>query len=373
MNPIDKGRVTSIRVMFTIVCFIQASSLLTSFIAAITKQDSWFAVLVGMVVYIPFLFVYRTIIVRFPGLNLLQVFEVVFGKVVGKFIGLLFVWFFVTLTALNLSDLGDFARQSLMEETPKTALVAVCILVAAYAVRGGIRAVAWYSALYMTISFIIIGLTLLLLLNRFRIENLLPMFDQPFGKYVQGVHIIATIPFGELVAFLMITPNVVFEKRDVARSLFVGFFLGALSTLLVVVRDTGVLGSTTPLFALPSLVALRMVQLGDALTRVEVLFAIALIMLLFVKITFLLYVSVMSIAQLTGARSYKHLTLITGMLVIVYGHTLYQDQLQHALSAQEITPVVWTFFEFLIPVITAFVALIRKLPKENKPSPARTE
>ncbi len=360
MSSIDKGRITSARLLFTIVCFIQASSLLTSFMTPITKQDSWIAIFICILVYVPFLFIYRALIIRFPGLNLLQVFEEVFGKVVGKIIGLLFVWFFFTLAALNLSDLGNFAREALMEETPNTILAGVCIFVSGMAVRRGIRAVAWYSALYMTVSFILITVSILLLLNRFRFDNFLPMFDQPFPKYVQGVHIIATIPFGEIVAFLMVTPNVDFTKRGVTKSLFLGFLLGALTMVAVVVRDTAVLGNTMHLFALPSLVALRMVQLGEALTRMEILFAIVLIMLLFVKITFLLYVSVLSLTQLTGARSYKHLTFICAALLVVYGKTLYTDQLQHALSGQQITPVAWTFFEFLIPLITLLVALLRK-------------
>ncbi len=366
MNQIDKGRITSARLMFTIVCFIQSSSLLTSFMTSVTKQDSWLAVLVCTVVYLPFMFVYRALIVKFPGLNLLQVFEAVFGKALGKLVGLLFVWFFFTLAALNLSDLGAFARETLMEETPNTVLVVVCILVAAMAARQGIRAVAWYSALYMVVSFTLIAVSVLLLLSRFRLENFLPMFDQPFSKYLQGIHIIATIPFGELIAFLMVTPNVDFSKRDVTRSLFLGFVLGALTIAAVVARDTAVLGNTLHMFALPSLVALRMVQLGEALTRMEILFGIVLIILLFVKITFLLYVSVLSLAQLTGARSYKHLTLISAAFIVAYGQTLYSDQLRHALSAQEIVPIAWTFFEFLLPLVALGVTLIRKLPKKKE-------
>lgn len=363
---IDKGRITSARMMFTIVCFIQASSLLTAFMTSVTKQDSWIAITICIFVYLPFLFVYRALIIKFPGMNLLQVFEEVFGKLIGKFVGLLFVWFFFTLAALNLTDLGVFARETLMEETPIAVLVVVCALVCTMAVRNGIRAVAWYSALYMVVSFLLIAASILLVLNRFRLDNFLPMFDQPFFKYVQSVHIIATIPFGELIAFLMITPNVDFTSRSVTRSLFLGFLLGALTIVATVVRDTAVLGNTMHLFALPSLVALRMVQLGDALTRMEILFAVALIMLLFVKITFLLYVAVLSLAQLTGARSYKHLTLISAAFLVVYGQTLYSDQLQHALSAQEIVPVAWSFFEFLVPLLALLIALMRKLPAKKE-------
>lgn len=363
---IDKSRISPARFMFAIICYIQGSSLLTSFIVAVTDHDSWIAVLIATVVFLPVIWLYRVLVVRYPNQNLLEMMETVFGKPIGKALGVLYVWFFFTLASLNLYDLGDFTRLTLMEQTPNVVLVILCLIVAAMAVRHGLRAVAWYSSLYMIVSFTIFALTILLVLNSLNFDNFLPMFELPAIKYAQGAHIISTIPFGELVAFLMITPNVNLTPKATTKCMLFGFLIGAATTLLVVARDTAVLGNTMKMFALPSLVTLTLVHLGEALSRVEILFAIILVMLLFIKITFLIYVSVRAIAQVVGAKSIKHLTLIAGAFMVAYGQTLYHDSMEHALSAHEIVPIAWTFFEALIPLVLLIVAMLRKFPQKKE-------
>ena len=55
---IDNGKVSASQFMFTVACFIQASTLLTAFFISVTKQDSWivsiFGFLVGMIFMILF-------------------------------------------------------------------------------------------------------------------------------------------------------------------------------------------------------------------------------------------------------------------------------------------------------------------------------
>jgi spore germination protein KB len=194
--------------MFSVACFIQASALLATFISTVTLQDSWLVLLFGAVLCLPLIWLYRTLMVMFPDQNLLQILVEVYGPVVGKVIGVAYIWFFFTLASLNLTDLGNFTKLTIMQETPNMVLALMCVLVSAFAVRNGIKLVTRYSTLFAVITFILLSIGIILILNQIKLENFLPMFDQPFGKYVQGIHIISTIPFGELVVLLMIHPYV---------------------------------------------------------------------------------------------------------------------------------------------------------------------
>lgn len=360
---IDKGQISGVQFLFTIICFLKASSLLTAFIAGVALQDSWIVVLFGIALCLPLMWLYRSLMVGFPDRNLIQILEDVYGKIAGRIIGVLYTWFFFNLTALNLMDIGNFSKLTLMEETPIIVLLVLCMAVSAWAVRYGIRSVVRYSQLFAVIAYIILIVSVLLVLNQVDPQNFLPMFDLPLKKYIQGTHIAVTIPFGEMVAFLMITPNVKLPRRDRTKYLFWGFALGGLTYLIVMLRDVAVLGNTIQLFTLPTLMTLRLVNLGPSLSRMEILFAIILIMLLFFKITFLYYVSVITVAQLLRVRAYRHLVLAAGALIIAYGLTLYSNPVEHAASAQRIEPVVWTLFEILIPLLTWIVAKLRKLPQ----------
>ena len=363
---IDKSRIQGTQFMMAIACFIQASSLLTSFLSAITHQDSWLVVLIGIIVCLPLIWLFRCLMVRFPDRNLLQILEDVYGKAPGKILGLAYIWFFLTLCSINLIDLGDFTKLVIMRRTPSVVLILLCVLVSSMAVRRGAKLVTRYSTLFVAVAMFILLLSIGLVFNIADMENFFPMFEYPAKRYIQGTHIIATIPFGELVAFLMIHPCVKMTRRETTKYLFTVFGLGAFTVLSVLMRDIAVLDNTLALFTLPNLITLQLVNFGMSLSRVEILFMVVLIMLLFFKITLLYYVTMMSIAQLLHVKAYRYLVLALGILLVAYGLTLYPSPVEHAASAQQITPILWSVFEIFIPLVTLLVAIIRKLPRTEE-------
>lgn len=362
---IDKSRISGTQFMFTITFFLQSSALLTSFLSGVTDQDSWLSVLFSLVICLPFMFLYSSIMEQFPDKNFIQVLEEVYGKIAGKIIGILYVWFFLTLSALNLSDLGDFAKITVMPHTPNIALTLACTLVAVFGVRFGLKVVTRYAGLFTVIEFIIVAVSAALLYNQIDLENFFPMLSLSPMKYIQSTHIIATIPFGEVVVFLMVTPSIKHQGRSLKKHWVLGVSMGMLTLLVVLLRDVAILGNTLTMFTLPGLVSLRLVSIGEAFSRMEVLFAVGLIMLLFFKISFLCYVSTLAIAQIMGTNELKHLALIVGIFITAYGLTLYPNAVSHNASAHEIVPIVWSLFEFVIPLLTFIVAKIRKLPQKQ--------
>lgn len=358
---IDKAQVSGTRFMFAVAFYLQSSALLTAFLAGITKQESWIPLVAGFVVCLPLIYLFRTLMLMFPDKNYFQVLCEVFGAVAGKIIGAATLWFFITLTTLNLGDLGSFAKITMLPETPEVVLTLSCVLMAAWAVRSGFRVVVRYGSVFTLIEFIILAISIILVSNQLKPSNLLPLFTQPAIKYIQGTHVIATIPFGELVVFLMVTPCVRLSRRKASRYWFGGMALGAVVLLAVLLRDTALLGNALPLFTLPGLVTLRLVNLGEALSRMEIIFAIAVMMLLFFKIAVLLYVSTTALAQLFGTTQFKHLALAVGLLAVFYGPTLYPSSVEHTLSGRTIEPVFFTLFEMILPLLTFLVAKIRRL------------
>ncbi len=362
---LEKGRITSFQFMLSVACYLQASALLSAFFAPITKQDSWMVVLFGMAAAAPVLLLYILIIRSFPGKNLIEICKAVFGRAAGSLVSLMFIFFFLTLTSLNLRDLGVFMRHTILVETPTVATVSLAMIVCAYAVYKGLNVVTRYAPAFVIMSFIIIITAIVLTLNIMNFDNFLPVLNQPVSHYVQGTHIITTIPFGELVVFLMVAPAVKCQKKGIGVYLFGGFLLGSIALLLVVARDNAVLGNVAPLFALPPFETLRMISIANALNRMEILFAIILIVLLFFKISFLFYVTVLATAQLFDLESYHPLVLIMGALVIAYSTFVYPSTVVHAAAGREVEPVLFLLFEVFLPVAILIVGRIRGLHRSQ--------
>ncbi|MDF2567270.1 MAG: spore gernimation protein [Oscillospiraceae bacterium] len=363
---IDKGKITAVQFMFSVACYMQASSLLTAFFVGITKQDSWIVVILAFLVCLPFLFIFISIMRNFPDKNLIQINTLVFGPVVGNIISAMYIWYFLTLTSLNLRDLSDFVHQTIMPKTPSIVIMFLFLLVCAWAVRFGIGVVTRYNTLFSIIQIVILALAVVFTANLIDFQNFLPMFDQPAMEYVHGTHVVSTIPFGEVVVFLMITPNIKLPPKKISKFFLWGFVIGGIVLVVVILRDTAVLGNVLGLFSLPSFETQRMASLMEALSRLEIMFASVLIILLFAKVTFLYYVTVLSLAQIFKFETFKPFILSIGALAIVYAFILYSSSMQHVESGTNATPILWTLFEFVLPMLTLLIAKMRKLPQTEE-------
>ena len=363
---IDNRKISASQFMFTVACFIQASSLLTAFFMSVTKQDSWIVSIIGFFIGMIFLWIYTALMKRFPNKNLVEINDLVLGPVIGKIFSCMYIYFFLTLSALNLKDMGDFVGMAIMPNTPTIVILALFMYICAWAVRSGIEIVTRYSLLFTLTASLIIIATFFIAYNQIDLNNFLPIFNQPFIKYVQGTHIISTIPFGEVVVFLMITPNIEIPINKIRKYFILGFAIGGISLILIVLRDIAVLGNVITLFTFPSFETLRMMRLSGTLGRMEVLFAVILITLMFFKISFLYYVSVLAISQIFELNSYKNLVVGVGTIIVIYSFNLYYSMIQHMEYGSNITPFQWLIYEFLLPLITLIVAKARKLSSSEE-------
>lgn len=362
----QKASITPLQFMFSITCFLRSSSLLSSFSAPISKTDSWLVVLIASVVCLPFLWAFIMLMKAFPGKNLIEINDAVFGRIAGKIISAIYLWFFLTLTSLNLRDLGGFVGKSIMLKTPQIVIITVFILLCAWAVSLGLDIVTRYSVVFVILSSIILVVTIAATSNHMRLSNFLPILRQPMKNIIQSTNIVSTIPFGELVIFLMIMPQVNIKPKKLGRYFLPGFFLGAFLITLVVARDIAILGNTITIFAQPSFETLRMVSFFEVLTHMEILFAILLIILFFFKISLLFYVSMLAMSYLFRLDSYKPLILPSAAIIVVYSLIIFKSITKHLEVGRETAPFMWFIFEFLLPLLTLIIAYIRKLPQKEK-------
>ncbi|MFA5449294.1 MAG: endospore germination permease [Clostridia bacterium] len=357
---IETAKISPKYFVFSVICFIHSSSLLVSFFNTLVEQDSWMIVVFGTLCTIPLLLLYSWLANRFQGKNLMEMTTEIFGTAIGKMFSALYLWFFITLTALNLLDLTTFVQKSMMTTTPSIVIALVFLFVCSLSVRGGLFSITKYGPFVAILASSILIIATILSINLVEPDNLLPLFDFPHMKYMQATHIAASIPFGELIAFLMISGNVKIEPKKFKKIFIWGLLLGCLNLLILILRDTMVLGNTAKLFSIASFEVLRLINISDALSRMEVLSAVVLIMQLFFKVSFLYYISALGAAQLFNLSSFKPLIYGIGLVVIVYTYGLYDSSLKHVKMAMSVTPFFWMLFEFVIPIIMLVTALARK-------------
>jgi spore germination protein KB len=94
----------------------QGSSMITFFIIGSTlvigvglgaKADGWIATILAVVAAIPMIALYARVLFLFPGKNAYDIVIILFGKIIGKIMALLFIIYSIIFAALILRNFMD--------------------------------------------------------------------------------------------------------------------------------------------------------------------------------------------------------------------------------------------------------------------------
>lgn len=361
----DTGKISAGQLKFSVACFVQSSVLLSGFFAKVSRQDSWISVLMGFALFIPVYYVYHVLLKQFPGKSLLQIGSEVFGKAGGRIMAIFYAFFFWSLSALNTRDVGNFVTNHILPETPLIFVMAFFIIVCIYAVRKGVETITRYSYIFVVITFVVLIGNGILLIKDMKYENFLPMMTYEPIKYVQSAHNIASISFGEVFVFLIMVPNVSAEKASFSRVLFFGVLIGAASLLFTVLRDVAVLGSDYMLPSVPSYGVVRNINIADIFTRMEIFYALIMIILHFFKVSILLYGTMVCISHAFNLKSFYYLVPIMGALTVFLGVISFDSAMVNA--AWGASESVWhtSFYQVALPVLLLITLGIKSLFKKK--------
>ena len=362
---IEKGKISSQQLFFLIAGFVEASALLIDFTVGITEQQTWMVILAGLIITTPFVLSYVALAKSFPGMNLVQINDMVYGRFLGKVISLYYIFFFSMTLSFNIRDVGELYITFLMQDTPFIFFLIVFTATCAYAVTKGIEVLARISHLILVTGFFAITSTFILLIDQMDFSNFLPFFELPLIRIFQGIHIVSSIPFGETVVFLMIM-GCMNKTEHAVKNTFFGLLIGALSLLFVAVRNTAVLGRTQTIWTSTSFQSIRLINIGTVLTRMDFVIGIAQTILIFFKCSIFLYVLVVAVSQLFGLKSYVPLVLPLAAIEVIIAATVFQSPVDHATITQNAGIIYSVPLVFVFPPLALLIAKIRGLPKVER-------
>lgn len=358
---LEKGRISNSQLSALIIGFVFGSSaIITS--GGTAGHDAWLANALGLMEGLLIAWIFTALARQFKDKTIIEINDLVYGPILGKCISVLFIWYLFHLGALVLSNYARFFKLELYPATPKTVGLLLFMLVCASTVNRGIEVLARCSLILAPLTILVVFIDTLLLIPHINLNNLMPILDVPIGKLLWAAHGAASFPFAETVAFLMVLAFVDKSERGpsaVSRGLLiVGFML-----IIVAARNAAVLGQMAAAYNYPSYQAVQVIDVGDILTRVEVLVAINLSTMGFIKTSVLFYGTVLGLAQVFNLHSYRPLILPVGILMMILALTNVGNTIETFDFANKGYPIYAVPFQIGIPLITLVVAKLRKLPQ----------
>ncbi len=354
------------QLIFGIASFIAGSSLFTSFVTQIAQHNAWIIVLCAGVLSLLFALLYGVLAARFPSHGLMTIQKIVYGKYLGYFINLLYIGFFILVAIAMLRNVSSFFLVHIMPETPLPAIMLLMLLPCAFAVSTGIQNMLRCAFLFFVIAIFITITNFTLLISEMKLSNFLPLLNMGWKNYLEGTFSMASIPFCEIIVFLPFF-HLTEKNKGTRRALWVGLLLGIAIMFLTIFQEVAVLGVSVAYLSTPAYESVRLINVMNVFTRLEILHAFLLSILHIFKLSIVIYCILQCIQDVfpIKKKASPSLLLLIGAILLIGALNAFESGILLPQWRRSIGMFIFSTFEMLLPLITVLVSLLRRKKEKN--------
>lgn len=342
-----------------IVLFIFGSSLILP-TGSQAGSDLWLASLAAIVMVIPILLVYSRILYLYPGQDLFDILITVFGKIIGKFLCVIFTWFAFHLGVLVIRNFGEFIITVSFPDTPMIIPMLFLGILSSWIIKEGIEVLARWSALFFLLNAPAPTLVFLALIPEMDLNNIFPIMYDGVKPFLAGAYSAFSFPFAETIIFTMIF-FCLKSRKSSYKVLIPGVLLGGIPLVGISLAEILVLGPDLYGSSFyPNHSVATKVRIGDFIERLEVLALIAALTGGFVKISVCLLAASNGVAKIFGLKDYKSVVFPLGLLMVNFAYFIYDSVMEQVAWAAKIWPYYAFSFQVILPIIILIAVEIKR-------------
>lgn len=336
-------------------------------VAKNAKQDAWISIALGIIISLPMIVVYSKLLNNFPGKDLYDIFQYVFGKKIGKIISVLFVWYVFHLGALVIRTFSEFVNVVSFPETPQSIFAISLGLLCIWVVKSGIEVLGRLAMFFLPLIIVSTIIIVALLYTNAHFINLKPILYNDTKQVLLGTFSSFSFPFTESVIFTTVFHSLR-NKKKIFKVFLAGLLISGIYLLLSSMNNVIVLGvqTTTDLY-FPPYTSIRTIKIGDFIERFEIIVALIFALMGFVKVSVCLYATSVGTAKIFNINNYEVIAAPIGLLMINLSQILYSNTMEMFYWANNIYMYYAIPFQVILPIVILIIAQI-KLKSNNSTS-----
>jgi spore germination protein KB len=340
-----------------ITLFITGSTLIIG-IGSEAQNDAWIAGILGIIMSVPMILVYSRILSLFQGSDLYDILETVMGKVIGKVMAVVYIWYSFHLGSLVVRDFGEFLGTVAMRESPMIISMLILILSCMITVKSGIEVMARTAAYLLPLFMAIIVIVQLLAIPQLEPSNLKPILGGGLAPILKGGFYTFSFPFAETV-LMMGTLYTLQTKKSHYKVYLWGVLIAGTTIILLTIRNIMILGSMRNRLYFSSHTAVAMISIGEFLQRIEVTVSFTFAVGVFFKTCICLFVTCKGISKVIGLSDYRSIMIQTGLLMTFLAKISFESTMEIFEWTSKVYPYYALPFQVILPMIIWVLAEIK--------------
>lgn len=293
------------------------------------------------------------------------------GPIPGKILAFLYIPVFLVICAFTLRLFVDFVDSNVLPQTPLSIFIAAILLIGYLGIKSGFTQFARICEIiiYIELSFSFVIL-LLPLIQKPAVENILPVGFMNIKDFIAGTTSTATImgrvfPVLTLAFFVKDRSTVGPTLRAV---LYTFIMLMTLTTVVTTFQFGGDFAST---LTFPTFTLVRMINIGDFLTNLDIFFIGIWILGIFGALTIPWFISCYTTQQLFRLKGYSFIAAPTALIIGVTSLLMSRNILELKVLTEHIMIYIYALFLIVIPFLVFLITLFKPPPDSILPEPPR--
>lgn len=325
---IEKGRISPFELSILTILFTIGTTILAipSVQTAKASQDAWLSSLIGIIFSVLIAFFFVIIAKAMKRESYIRYLERVYGKFIGKMIGMTYIYFAFIGASSLLYQFGNFVTTQMLVDTPVEVINFMLILLVIMVVRAGLEVLARTSELLIP-WFVFLFVTLVIFLTpQIELDRLSPLYEASIKSHLSAALDFVAFAGFPLVIFLMFYPGAINRPDKTKWPFTIGTLIGGLVVGILVLLCILVLGApATSRQIYPSYVLAKSVSAFDIIERIESAMAGMWVISIFFKTAIYFYGLVIGIADLLNVKNYRFLVIPIGLITFVFSTTIYPN------------------------------------------------
>lgn len=325
----------------------------------ITKQDSWIAGFIALILGIIPLGIFIYLKNYDKEKNIAELVLNLFKKT-GKIINVLLIIGGLLFSLVAFSDLTFFVNSQFLFKTSHL-IIGICFIVPiAYALFKGLNTIAKTSLIFFFLCIFIIICLILGVINSINLDNLKPCFITKPPNLIHSSSII--IAYNIIPIFLLtIIPTNKINNYSNKKTIFF-YFLALLSLINAVFLTIAVFGTNlSTLYQYPEFNLFKNFQVGDFIDRVESILSLEWIIALIILIIIGLYFTkeIIKTTFKTKEKTNKIIIISVCLLILVLNEKLFITS-SSANNFYNGPMIIIMFFYLFLAIIISIKAMLKK-------------
>lgn len=330
--------------------------------------NSWLAVIAATIPGLLLIQMYYYIIAKSESPFPLML-EEHLGKVTGKFLGLLYIPFFILVCSYTLRLFIEFMKMNVLPATPISVFIGLLLLVCWAAIKAGLetsaRVLEIITIIGLAFSFIILFIAVA---NNYHPERLLPIGYLNYRSLLEATLVVAAI-LGKLMPILTLAFFIDNKKQSLVimrKTVFSFIPLITLVTMGIIITRGIIptLSRTFPVFAM-----IRLARIGAFIQNLDIFFIAIWILGIFGAVTIPWFMVCYTTQKVFNLSDYRFTAAPTAMIIGILSIIISRNNLELVIWGNSIIPYLYSFFLIFIPLLVFCITLFKPapVPKSTKP------